>query len=790
MRKILYSLAVLVFALAFLASTRTAYAKVLFEHHHREEQGGVVYERIRQMTTNGMLDIHVLTVPLNDPNIYIGPVVSQEAHGRKDTATNLLSNVGAVAGINADFFGLAGRYSVHFGPMVMDGELLGLNPHTNSNSDEFAAFFLDSAGNPFFDYMRSEVRFYNNGTVNVNVASLNIIGLELHSPVIIDRRLMNDTRQLFDRFDGFITFVVQGDRVTRVSSGPVDVPANGFVLILPEHMYRTHRHLINVGDSARLYMGNNLGVDFSRIQTAIGGGGLILAGGETMYGRGVSPNARHPRSVIGVTRDGNRLILMVVDGRTHSIGATHNEMADLLIRFGAWDAMHFDGGGSSTMVRRDIGGAYTVANTPSEGTERRIINALGVFDSRPFVPVYVPIPQIAELRGHPSAISLFETGQQVSLRFSGVGIDGNHVANIPLSNVTSFTVVPQSLGFMEDGVFTATGSGGGYLVATVHGVNTYIPIAVGGTPYAISISGVSPRFVGYPAAYVGGDVGREGQNLLLEYTFAPFSITQAAHLALEPAVNLPRNTVAINMLVEGNESGHWLRGRVRDASGRLHNIDFVDSVDFYEWMPVTAVLPAGAPGPFVLDRIYMVTLGASEANAYGIQFGGLEAVVAHDPPEDIPVGPVFRDMLWATAGFAGFSGTDFSFVMPCTEYEVEYYIHRYGPFSVTTMTLDGGRLGATQWAQFVGDIRSINPSHVVILMDRNPRTAFRQAMEFELMHLALTELQAQGRTVFVVSATCAETSVHVRDNIRYINLASESEYIHFRVDGNQIRWSD
>jgi len=789
MKRFFYSLAVLALAVVFLASTRTAYADVLFEHESREERGGVLYERIRQMTTNGMLDVHVLIVPLDDPNIYIGPVVSQRAHGRKDTTTNLLSDVNAVAGINADFFGLAGRYSVHFGPMAMDGQLLGLNPHTNHDRNDFAAFFLDTAGNPFFDYMRSEVRFYNNGVVNIPVASLNIIGLEFHSPVIIDRRLMNNTLPLFDRFDGLTKFVVQGDRVTRVSRGPVDVPANGYVLVLPAHMYRTHRHLVNAGDSARLHIGNNLSIDFSRIQTAIGGGGIILSGGQTVYGSGVAPNTRHPRSAIGVTRDGNSLILMVADGRSHSIGATHEEMADLLRRFGAWDAMHFDGGGSSTMVLRETCGAYAVKNTPSDGAERRIINALGVFDRRPFEPAYVLIPQLAQLKSHPAEINLFDEGQQVTLRFSGVAVDGNYVTNIPLSNVSVF--VPPELGYMEDGVFTAGSGTSGYLIVTVQGINTYVAVTVGGTPRALDTLASMPSFVGYPAAYVEGDAGRDRHTLWLEYGFIASSITQAAHVALYPTVALPDNIIAVNMLVEGNGSGHWLRGRVRDAAGRLHNIDFADSVDFYEWVPVTAVLPAGAPGPFVLDRIYMVTTGSDETSAYRIQFGGIEAVIAHDPYENVPVGPVFRDMLWAARDFAGTpAGNDFSFALPYAGEEAEYDIRYEGPFSVTTMTLRGGRLGAEQWAQFMTDIGSINPSFVVILIDRNPLTAFRQSMEFELLHLALTELQSQGIYVFVVSATGVETVVNVRDGIRYINLAESYEYIHFRVSGDEIRWSD
>ena len=61
-------------------------------------------------------------------------------------------------------------------------------------------------------------------------------------------------------------------------------------------------------------------------------------------------SGRQPRTAFGVSQDGTKAIIMVVDGRGDSIGATHQEMADLMRTYGAYDAMHLDGGGSSTMA--------------------------------------------------------------------------------------------------------------------------------------------------------------------------------------------------------------------------------------------------------------------------------------------------------------------------------------------------------------------------------------------------------------------------------------------------------
>jgi hypothetical protein len=83
--------------------------------------------------------------------------------------------------------------------------------------------------------------------------------------------------------------------------------------------------------------------------------------------------ARHPRTLVGFSRDSTTLFLVTVDGRQEkSVGMTLVEAAALLRKLGAWNAMNFDGGGSTTMV---IGG--TVVNVPSDPSgEREVGNAL------------------------------------------------------------------------------------------------------------------------------------------------------------------------------------------------------------------------------------------------------------------------------------------------------------------------------------------------------------------------------------------------------------------------------
>ena len=77
-------------------------------------------------------------------------------------------------------------------------------------------------------------------------------------------------------------------------------------------------------------------------------------------------------------------MLVAIDGRQPrlSIGLTRPQLAAYMRSLGAYQAMAFDSGGSVTMVVRLPGhSAPTVVNSPSDGRERRVADALLVFSA-------------------------------------------------------------------------------------------------------------------------------------------------------------------------------------------------------------------------------------------------------------------------------------------------------------------------------------------------------------------------------------------------------------------------
>jgi MYXO-CTERM domain-containing protein len=85
---------------------------------------------------------------------------------------------------------------------------------------------------------------------------------------------------------------------------------------------------------------------------------------------------RNPRTLVGISKDGNTVYIAVVDGRsTASVGMTCAEEGTFMKGLGAYTALNFDGGGSSAMYIAGIG----VVNVPSDGSERVVANHLALY---------------------------------------------------------------------------------------------------------------------------------------------------------------------------------------------------------------------------------------------------------------------------------------------------------------------------------------------------------------------------------------------------------------------------
>lgn len=126
--------------------------------------------------------------------------------------------------------------------------------------------------------------------------------------------------------------------------------------------------------------------DIAKAYNGIAGEDTLLHNGRYGY----LPDERsitrflHPRSVVGMSRDGRHLYLVAIDGRQpdYSEGTTKAETAEWLHKLGAYSAINLDGGGSTALAIEGADGQPVLLNRPCGppiGGQRRVATHIGVF---------------------------------------------------------------------------------------------------------------------------------------------------------------------------------------------------------------------------------------------------------------------------------------------------------------------------------------------------------------------------------------------------------------------------
>ncbi len=110
------------------------------------------------------------------------------------------------------------------------------------------------------------------------------------------------------------------------------------------------------------------GAQEAGINNGVSFGPVLVYNGEPKY----YPSGLNPRTAIGQRGDG-AILMLVIDGRqVHSIGATYSDLTDIMISYGAVNAMNMDGGSSTLMY---YNGAYINSSSAQNGIGRPLPDA-------------------------------------------------------------------------------------------------------------------------------------------------------------------------------------------------------------------------------------------------------------------------------------------------------------------------------------------------------------------------------------------------------------------------------
>jgi len=442
---------------------------------------GVAYGDYQLETSAGPLAIHIVAIEPHRSDVRVGSVVAGDALvSRGETIGSMAQRTRAVAGINGDFFDI-GNTNRPINMVVRDGALLQL------------------------PYKRYVLAITHDGAARI--AEFSFTG----NVVINDRTMPLDGLDEMPQPGGGISIltplygrVPPHDNITLASLEPLQgVP--------PLARYRVSRVVDNLSPQPPGYYvaigpgdygivgvpqaGDVIAVNgdlsplgLSSISAAIGGGALILHGGE-WYDDLDAPyreenSKRMPCSGAAIAPDG-RLFLVEVDGRQAdlSVGVTRHEFAALMRSLGATEGLLLDGGGSSTLVVRRLGDSDAgVVNSPSDGRERPVADGIFVYSTAPAGPA-------VRLVARPSVVRAVD-GAMIPLRIAAVDAS-YHVAARP-SDVRS-SVEPPRLGYVRDGTFVALSPGSGRLVLRAVGVRGVVPVEVDATPARSKIIPAQPN---------------------------------------------------------------------------------------------------------------------------------------------------------------------------------------------------------------------------------------------------------------------------------------------------------
>ena len=339
---------------------------------------------------DGPWAINIVEAELTQPYLQLHSLLGQGSMVGKRAVSNMLASqasdgLAPVAAVNGDYFAMAGGAytTIPLGFQVESGELVTFPDPTRS------AFYVLSDGSAHIGRLTSKAWLLGPNTLLYPIAGLNRppehgelvlftsrFGKETRAPDSVTQILLTGLSGP-PKSKGEVCATVGG--VTVCGSQPI--PTDAAVLAANGVAAYALRRL-KQGDRVQIRV--SMDPDVGEIKMAIGGGPRLVREGRSSIENRVErfadsfTNRRHPRTGVGL-RD-NVVVMVTVDGRQpgYSDGMTLREFAQLFIDLGYRDAVNLDGGGSTTMVVRN-----RIVNSPSDGAERRVANALALFSSAP-----------------------------------------------------------------------------------------------------------------------------------------------------------------------------------------------------------------------------------------------------------------------------------------------------------------------------------------------------------------------------------------------------------------------
>lgn len=407
---------------------------------------GIVREYHQIFTDEGWIVANVVRSSLNaaktviplypDGKLTVPKTLSEMAEGYPDT----------VVAINGDYFDYVHRSVL--GRMIDRGKVV----QTSNKSSQLAHFSIDKDGRAQIGYENNAVGvvihngkeyrldFINKAYRTGTSFMLFDRSFGSHSPgVFLGSSGQNQGKSFFvSEFqvtDGVITDVISGENGSEKLAVPEGtLYADCYVLHAQGEFAKWLLTQWSEGDSLSLHPA-------AFPYTSISGGAQLIRDGKVVEEFTHNILGEHPRTAVGIEKDQKTLMFVTVNGRSGSYrGIRQSELAELMLKLGAHEALILDGGGSSEMlIRNPYRNRREIVSFLSDGSERRIYNGLSVQHrsvpssqlykhrwKEPKLHAVVGVPVTLEVEAIDTAVSNYEVK---NVSYEALGVRGSFQGN-------------------------------------------------------------------------------------------------------------------------------------------------------------------------------------------------------------------------------------------------------------------------------------------------------------------------------------------------------------------------
>ncbi|HLG74051.1 MAG TPA: phosphodiester glycosidase family protein [Chloroflexota bacterium] len=341
---------------------------------------GVTLSSVQLLTSTEPLHIYQLDVDLTAPGIRLSSVLSQNSVvSTGETVSSMAARTGALAGINADYFaihtsGVPLNWTVQNGNLIRSGNHWAVFAFTDERQVNIGKYTWQGS----LKVLKSGATF--------PIEALNLPLMD-HKIIAINQSMGSPLAA----WNGTLVYLTPDKNgqylVSSVQQGQSVVPpVNGDTVVLAGEGVAATWLALNVPNGSRLQLDYASHPDWHDLQTAVGGGPILVQNGypyqDPEAPAAFETNRPYPVSGVGISQDGRHLMMVVVDGHEGKPyrGLTRPQFGWYFQTIGAWNAMAFDSGGSAQMVVRHPGQpAATIVNSPSDGRERPVADGLFIY---------------------------------------------------------------------------------------------------------------------------------------------------------------------------------------------------------------------------------------------------------------------------------------------------------------------------------------------------------------------------------------------------------------------------